>query len=99
MGIRPLRFGLGGAMTAGVLSGALSVAVRLAAGVPLPGDAVLAAGMWGVLVGGITAFGTIRLAQRAPGELRGTSGDLLGPGAGGTGNAFGSRGVRIPTRG
>ena len=69
LGISALRFAVGGALTAGVFASLITVGARLSAGAGISLDGLLASGMWGVVLGGVTAAGTIKLAQGATRRL------------------------------
>jgi hypothetical protein len=65
--LRPLRFGLGGALVAGLLVPVLHAAISLGTGVPILSGSVLAvASALSALIGGVTAVSTLRIAQGAP---------------------------------
>lgn len=78
--IRPVRFAAGGALTAGALSSLASIVARSFTEAGVGFDATLASGMWGVVLGGVTAAGTIKLAQAAARRLNSASRAELGAG-------------------
>lgn len=75
--LRPVRFGIGGGLIAGLLLPGIYLAMSLAVGVPLSllTPSLIAAAGVSALFGGLTAYATIRIAQSAPAEL--TGGDVM----------------------
>ena len=75
--IRVGRFALGGAVIAGLFSSTLTALARMSIGTAMPlGDLILM-GVFGAFLGGVTAGGTIKLAQRATRKLSGAVVDAL----------------------
>lgn len=82
LGIRVSRFALGGAVTAAALSSLATLVAKGLAGAGASFDALIASGMWGAVLGGVTAAGTIKLAQTASRQLNSATRMQPGIGAG-----------------
>ena len=67
------RFALGGAVTAGLFSSTLTALARMSIGTVMSLGDLIAMGMFGAFLGGVTAGATIKLAQRATRKLSGAA--------------------------